>query len=163
MNTKLTLLGPFIIGVVALLTGCASSNEQPLPSYQTPSAYAQPYRYPPQQQISQGPAAPPPQTYSQPPPAAADNTAAQAAAQHPETIPASPGPDYVWMPSYWTIGVGGGWIWVGGHYVLRGGVAEEQLRAARGMLEQARMELGGSKAKSINRALEEINEVLQSR
>lgn len=69
------------------------------------------------------------------------------------------------MPSYWTIGVGGGWVWIGGHYVLRQGVAEEQLRAARGMLEQARIDfsLSASKAKNINRAIEQINEALQAR
>jgi hypothetical protein len=166
MNLKITLLGPSIAGVVALLTGCESSQPtQPLSSYQRPYYQgAQPYRYP-QQQISQGPSA---TTQSAPPPASPPPNSAQAqpgsadvaAAVHPETIPSSPGPDYVWMPSYWTIGVSGGWVWVGGHYVLRQGASEEQLRAARGMLEQARMELSGSKAKSINKAIEEINEAL---
>lgn len=159
MNLKNTLLVPPIAGVVALLTGCESSQPtQPLPSYQTRYYQgAQPYRYP-QQQISQGPAT---SSQSAPPPAAppSNNNQAQPV-QGAETIPSSPGPDYVWMPSYWTIGVGGGWVWVGGHYVLRQGASEEQLRAARGMLEQARMDLSGSKAKSINRAIEEINEAL---
>jgi hypothetical protein len=166
VNLKITLLGPSIAGAVALLAGCESSAPtQPVASYQTPYYQgAQPYRYP-QQQISQGPATSP---QGAPPPAAPppNNVQAQAAADNavrPETIPSSPGPDYVWMPSYWTIGVGGGWVWVGGHYVLRQGASEEQLRAARGMLEQARMDLSGSKAKSINKAIDQINDALQSR
>jgi hypothetical protein len=68
------------------------------------------------------------------------------------------------MPSYWTIGMGGGWVWVGGHYVIRQGVPEEQLRAARGMLEQARGSATGSKAvKSIDKAIDQINDALQIR
>ena len=33
-----------------------------------------------------------------------------------EVVPVAPGPAYVWVPGYWSIGVGGGWVWVGGHY-----------------------------------------------
>ena len=35
-----------------------------------------------------------------------------------EVVPAMPGPEYVWMPGYWSIGVGGGWVWIGGRYGL---------------------------------------------
>src|SRR5208283_4429256 len=35
-----------------------------------------------------------------------------------EVVPAVPGPDYVWLPGYWSIGVGGAWVWIGGHYAL---------------------------------------------
>ena len=35
-----------------------------------------------------------------------------------EVVPVAPGPDYVWLPGYWSIGVGGSWVWIGGHYGL---------------------------------------------
>ena len=35
-----------------------------------------------------------------------------------EVVPVTPGPEYVWMPGYWSIGVGGGWVWMGGRYGL---------------------------------------------
>ena len=73
----------------------------------------------------------------------------------------SPGPDYVWMPGYWTVGVGGGWVWVGGHYVLRRSVSEEQLRAARGMLEQSRTSLTGRALKDVDKAIDQVNEALR--
>ena len=64
------------------------------------------------------------------------------------------------MPGYWTIGVGGGWEWVGGRYVNRRGVSEEQLRAARGMLEQARIGLSGKALNKADKAIDQINEAL---
>ena|ERR1700690_1560077 len=33
-----------------------------------------------------------------------------------EVVPVAPDPTYVWVPGYWSIGVGGGWVWIGGHY-----------------------------------------------
>ena len=78
-------------------------------------------------------------------------------------VPTSPGPDYVWMPGYWTVGIGGGWVWVGGHYVLRQGAAEEHLRAARGMLEQSRTAAPAKTAKYIDRAIEDVNDALKVR
>jgi hypothetical protein len=35
-----------------------------------------------------------------------------------EVVPAAPGPEYVWMPGYWSIGVGGSWVWIGGRYAV---------------------------------------------
>src|SRR5262249_13702661 len=90
----------------------------------------------------------------------AATASAPAAAGQPEVIPPSPGPDYVWMPSYWTMGLNGTWVWVGGHYVLRQGASEEQLRAARGMLEQSRPGLNGKALKNVDKAIEQINSAL---
>jgi hypothetical protein len=61
------------------------------------------------------------------------------------------------------MGIGGNWNWVGGHYVLRQGASEEQLRAARGMLEQSRVGLSGKALKNTDKAIEEINDALQVR
>jgi len=36
-----------------------------------------------------------------------------------EVVPVAPGPEYVWMPGYWSMGVGGSWVWIGGHYGMR--------------------------------------------
>jgi hypothetical protein len=153
-------------GCLALfLNGCAGGPEQ-VPSYQAPSTFQSlpTYRYPQQQAANAAPPVQPstaPQTAA---PAAGTAAVTQAAtAPQSEVIPPSPGPDYVWMPSYWTVGLGGGWVNVGGRYVLRQGVSEEQLRAARGMLEQARIGLAGKPLKNANRAIDEINEALQTR
>lgn len=172
MNMKFVLMVPSIAGIATLLAGCSSTPTETPPSYQVPYYQGpQAYRYPPQQ-ISAPPAvsapltpqtAPPASTYTQAQPAPAPDATQMAPAPHMDSIPASPGPDYVWMPSYWTIGVGGGWVWVGGHYVLRQGAAEEQLRAARGMLEQARIGLSSKKVRKIDDAIEEINDALKSR
>ena len=149
----------------ALVAGCASSKNDTPPIYQATPAYspAPAYRYAPQT-VSPGPnAQAPPATASA---SAPDNTgaAAQAApAAHSEAGPTSPGPDYIWMPGYWTVGMGGGWVWVGGHYVLRQGAAEEQLRAARGMLEQARAGVPTKAAKNIDKAIDQVNSALQVR
>src|ERR1017187_9328547 len=35
-----------------------------------------------------------------------------------EVVPVTPGPDYVWMPGYWSIGVGGAYVWIGGRYAI---------------------------------------------
>ena len=35
-----------------------------------------------------------------------------------EVISVAPGPEYVWMPGYWSVGVGGGWVWIGGRYAI---------------------------------------------
>lgn len=38
--------------------------------------------------------------------------------QQAEVIPVAPGPEYVWMPGYWSVGVGGSWVWIGGRYAI---------------------------------------------
>jgi hypothetical protein len=159
---KTLFLSFFAAFIAALLTGCASSKPESVPVYQVPPAYqtTPAYRYPPQ---TVNPTSTVP-TEAQPGAATNTGTAAPATQAQPmEVAPSSPGPDYVWMPSYWTIGVGGGWVWVGGHYVLRQGVAGEQLRAARGMLEQARAGLTGKAVKNVDEALDQINRALQLR
>ena len=162
MNTKIALIVLSSACIASLLTGCSSTPTESPPPYQVPYYQGpQAYRYPPQQISSPPPVSAP--TTTQTAPATATYTQAQPAqadASHIDSMPGSPGPDYVWMPSYWTVGVGGGWVWIGGHYVLRQGAAEEQLRAARGMLEQARMGLASKKAKKIDNAIEEINDAL---
>jgi hypothetical protein len=148
--------------VAALVTGCASSKNDTPPIYQATPAYSPPpaYRYAPQT-VSPGPNAQPPPATSAPASAPDNAGAATQAAAHTEAAPTSPGPDYIWMPGYWTVGIGGGWIWVGGHYVLRQGAAEEQLRAARGMLEQARAGVPSKAAKNIDKAIDQVNSALQ--
>jgi hypothetical protein len=39
--------------------------------------------------------------------------------QQVEVVPVSPGPTYVWVPGYWSVGVGGHWVWIGGRYAVR--------------------------------------------
>jgi hypothetical protein len=171
---KTQLLGFSAICITIVISGCADSGKQTLPTYQVPQGYqAVPiYKYPP-------PTANPSSTMpaasmtaataavrGETQPGGATNPAAPAQAapaQQPEVIPSSPGPDYVWMPSYWTMGLNGSWVWVGGHYVLRQGAAEEQLRAARGMLEQSRAGLTGKPLKNVDKALDQINSALQAR
>ena len=155
-------------GIAILVTGCARGGSQPAPTYyQLPPAYqgAPPYR--PAAQTANpdqpGPALAP-HTEAQPGPVASAGPVVQGApAPQADGAPSSPGPDYLWMPSYWTMGLNGGWVWVGGHYVLRHGASEEQLRAARGMLEQARAGLTGKPLKSIDKAIDQVNEALQVR
>ena len=38
--------------------------------------------------------------------------------QQVEVVPVAPGPEYVWMSGYWSVGVGGGWVWIGGRYAI---------------------------------------------
>jgi hypothetical protein len=159
--------------LATLVTGCSQPKTESIPTYQVLPAYQGAPAYKPSQTVNPTSTvqsvSPPaqtvaPRTEAQPVTAASPGTVAQTApAPQAETIPSSPGPDYVWMPSYWTIGAGGGWAWVGGHYVLRQGVSEEQLRAARGMLEQSRAGLTGKALKNIDKAIDQINDALQVR
>ena len=113
--------------IAALATGCVEHKVVYVPAYQTQQVYqAVPaYTYQPQttyqtQPAQPGTAAAPtvaPQPDAQP--ATSSNTVivAQAPpAPQVEVVPVAPGPAYVWVPGYWSIGVGGGWVWVGGHY-----------------------------------------------
>jgi len=85
--------------LAALATGCVERRVVYVPAYQ-------------------------PQTAGQTAPAqpgTPDNAVVVAQAPPPpqvEIVPVAPGPEYVWMPGYWSWG-GGGWVWVGGHHVLR--------------------------------------------
>lgn len=108
-------------GLAAAVTGCVERRVEYVPVYRTQPAYAYP-----------APGAP---AIAAPAPVAtnADGTAAAVAPQalapanaavvaeappapQMEVVPVAPGPDYVWIPGYWSVGIGGGWIWVGGHY-----------------------------------------------
>lgn len=108
--------------IAALATGCVERRVVYVPAYQAyPATPA--YTYQPQnattppQSANTGAGAVAPQ--AEPQPAAPPNTAVMAQAPpapQVEVVPVAPGPDYVWMPGYWSIGVGGGWVWVGGRY-----------------------------------------------
>jgi len=83
--------------LAVLATGCVEHRVVYVPTYQAPPGYYA------------TPASPPPQVVvAQPPPA-----------PRVEVIPAPPSPAYVWLPGYWSLGAGGGWVWVGGHYAAR--------------------------------------------
>jgi hypothetical protein len=75
-------------GIAALVAGCVRHEVVYVPAQ--PGA----------------PAAPPAAVEQAPPPPQA------------EVVPVAPGPDYVWMPGYWSIGVGGAYVWIGGRYAL---------------------------------------------
>jgi len=163
----------FWVGCIAsLVVGCAGDkNDFTPPTYHAQTAQQAAQTYNLHQAINQPPPAQPPSTI-QPGPATAESTPPSSVASpvtvaqsppgvQPDVIPQSPGPDYAWMPSYWTVGVGGSWVWVGGHYVIRRGVSEEQLRAARGMLEQARVGLTDGALKNADKAIDRLNEALR--
>lgn len=140
-------------GFVVLLAGCGGGDK----GQYDDAAQAMPtYKYP-------APTGPPPVAA----PAAAAGTAATAgqpaAGPQSETIPPSPGPGYVWMPGYWSTSPSGNWEWVAGHYVARKAMSDEQLRAARGMLEQARLGLTDKQRKRIDDAIDEINTALKTK
>ena len=94
MNTKLkiSLLGGAVLTLLA--AGCVERREY-VPVYAAPPAYA------PSTEganvVVEAPSAPPPVRV--------------------EVVPVAPGPAYVWAPGYWSWN--GGWIWVGGRYVMR--------------------------------------------
>ncbi len=150
-------------GVLALTTGCAERRVTYVPVYPTQPAYAGQtvYTYPNQAAYAPPPgtiSAPAPsyngqlvtinsnlppttldpnQPSAQPTPqVVAPTVMAPAAPPAPqvEVVPVTPGPDYVWMPGYWSwngtvwIWVGGRWgprpyphaVWVGPHWVRHG-------------------------------------------
>jgi hypothetical protein len=122
MKTNVWTAGLTLAGVAALATGCAERRVEYVPVYRVQPAYVGQPAYPP-------PAPPPANSVTGAPPAAptADWQQAQAAppvvapaappAPQVEVVPVSPGPYYAWAPGYW--GWNGGWVWVGGQYVVR--------------------------------------------
>lgn len=107
----------------ALSTGCVERRVVYVPAYQANPAYT----YQPQTAYQPAPAqanpsAPTVAPQAQPQPGTPTDgvVVAQAPpAPQVEVIPVAPGLDYAWMPGYRSIGVGGGWVWAGGHYVIR--------------------------------------------
>jgi hypothetical protein len=91
MRTGIWILSAASLAVLA--AGCVEHRVVYVPTYQAPPGY---------------PVATAPAVVAQPPPA-----------PQVEAVPVAPGPEYVWMPGYWSIGIGGGWAWVGGHYGVR--------------------------------------------
>jgi hypothetical protein len=104
--------------IALLVSGCAERRVVYVPVYQAPAVAGQPATPP-----STAPTAPPPTVVvAQPPPA-----------PQVEVIPVSPGPQFYWVPGYWSWNGGwvwmtGGWaprprphaVWVGGHWAHRG-------------------------------------------
>lgn len=88
----------------ALSTGCVERRVVYVPAYQAQPGYV----------YQAQPGSP------SPPEASSGQVVAQAPpAPQVEVVPVAPGPEYVWMPGFWSVGVGGGWVWVGGHYGIR--------------------------------------------
>jgi hypothetical protein len=156
MNPGTTMKAEFLAlalsGAAILLAGCGGGDKG---QYAEDAQAVPTYKYPP----STGS----PTLASYPPTTNAGAMAGQPAAAQSETIPPSPGPNYVWMPSYWTTGPSGGWETVRGHYVTRSAMSDEQLRAARGMLEQARIGASEKQRKRVDDAIDQINTALKSK
>ena len=97
-STKIALLALAAGCTITILAGCAE-----------PQPYT--YQYPQQ----------PYGNYAYQPPAPQDGVVVDQAPppSQVEVVPVAPGPAYVWLPGYWSIGVGGGWMWMGGHYAVR--------------------------------------------
>ena len=96
MNTKLMILPTICAATV--LTGCVERRVEYVPVAQpAPVTVAAAVTPPPQPTVAVE-APPSPQV---------------------EVVPLAPGPEYVWTPGYWSIGVGGRWVWIGGRYVIR--------------------------------------------
>ena len=130
MKTNIWTTSLTLAGVAALAAGCAERRVEYVPVYRVEPAYAGQPAYPPP--------APPPSVgvtnaaptadWQQPAPAAAPvptqpppQTVVVASTAPPptpvEVIPYSPGAAYVWVPGYYAWN--GGWVWIGGRYVVR--------------------------------------------
>src|SRR5689334_11713104 len=144
MKTAFLIFSAAVIGVLG--SGCVERRVEYVPAYQPQPAYqgvppvqgAPAYTYAPQSAYQPAPgqagnapaaavapqAAPPPDgtanpqvaTQAPPPPQVMTQASPQ---PQVEMVPVAPGPDYAWAPGYWSVGVGGGWVWIGGHYVVR--------------------------------------------
>jgi hypothetical protein len=89
--------------IALLVSGCAERRVVYVPLYQAPAVAVQPTAPPP----PGTPMAPPPTVVvAQPPPA-----------PRVEVIPFSPGPEFYWVPGYWTWN--GGWVWMTGVWAPR--------------------------------------------
>ena len=137
MKSKLSSATTAVVGVIALATGCVERRvvEVPVyrvqPAYQAQPAYdAQPPAGPPAGSVGMAPpttnwqyAPPAPVPPAQPPPAQPSPPPAVVATQPPpppvqyEVQPVAPGPDYYWVPGYWSWN--GAWLWVGGRWAIR--------------------------------------------
>lgn len=135
MKANLWTAGLALAGIGALATGCVERQVEYVPVYRVQPAYAgqpatpPPTQPPPNSGTGVAPAAPT-ANWQQPPPvqppmqaqAAPPQPAAVVAPSAPppaqvEVIPAAPGPYFVWTPGYW--GWNGGWVWIGGRWVVR--------------------------------------------
>ena|SRR5690349_16115341 len=124
------LLAFSALGAV-VATGCVERRVEYVPAYQAQPAYTatpgysyQPqtaYQAPPGQSADSNAAAVAPQPDNAPPPPPPNTVVVAQAPPTPqvEVVPVAPGPEYVWAPGYWSVGVGGGWVWIGGRYVIR--------------------------------------------
>ena len=130
MKTNMWTASLTLAGIAALTTGCAERRVEYVPVYRVQPAYVAQPAYPPPAQPppNSGIGAAPTADWQQPPPAPAPmpaqpppQTVVVAPAAPPpaqvEVIPAPPSPYYVWTPGYYSWN--GGWVWIGGRYVVR--------------------------------------------
>jgi WXXGXW repeat (2 copies) len=138
MNTKTWSASLPLVGVAALVAGCAEPQTAYVPVYHVQPAYVvqQPYPPPVTYQVQPAPPAGPTGDWQAPPAAAAPvpvpTPPPQPVAAPPQTvvmvpsappqplvevIPAAPSPYYVWTSGYWAWS--GRWVWVSGRWVAR--------------------------------------------
>jgi hypothetical protein len=105
--------------IATLSTGCVERRVVYFPAYQTQPGYV--YQAPPASTPTTAQTSPSPGQTAPPPDASSGQVVVAQAPPAPqaEVVPMAPGPEYVWMPGFWSIGVGGGWVWVRGHYGIR--------------------------------------------
>jgi len=136
-KTKGVAAAIMLTGVAALVAGCVERRVVYVPTYQVSPTYAPPvYTYQPQPMYQPPPAPNPGQPPAAAPSAPDSAPGATAPAPQPappggsammsqvpppspqaEVIPVARGPQYVWSAGYW--GCNGGWVWVGGSWLVR--------------------------------------------
>jgi hypothetical protein len=104
-------------GVLALTPGCVERRVVYVPAYQSPPVYQAQTAYPAQPPATNGQAVAVSPSTPNAPPGTVIVTQAPPPAQV-EVVPVAPGPDYYWLPGYWSW-QGGGWMWIGGYWGIR--------------------------------------------
>lgn len=129
MNTNVWTASLTLAGVAALASGCAERQVAYVPVYHTQPVYVVQPAYPPSAQpppvsgTGVAPAAPtadwqaPTPVPAQPPPQTVVVAPTAPPAPQVEVVPVAPSPYYGWAPGYWAWN--GGWVWIGGRYVVR--------------------------------------------
>lgn len=129
MNTNVWTASLTLAGVAALASGCAERQVAYLPVYHTQPVYVVQPAYPPSAQpppvsgTGVAPAAPtadwqaPTPVPAQPLPQTVVVAPTAPPAPQVEVVPVAPSPYYGWAPGYWAWN--GGWVWIGGRYVVR--------------------------------------------
>ena len=102
----------FLIGILALTTSCVERRVEYVPAYQN-----QRTSYPSPSTNGQSQAMVATNAPGQPAPSVALEAPLTPPAPQVEVVPVAPGPEYVWAPGYWAWN--GGWVWIGGRWVVR--------------------------------------------